>query len=50
MNSKTKGYGINDRLQALKTLTEKCVEYNKLLTLIFLEFKKALKFVECQWY
>lgn len=34
-------YGTNDHLQVIKTLIEKCVEYNKPLFLIFVDYEKA---------
>lgn len=33
---------IFDHLQTLKTLSEKCIEYNKPLTLTFIEFKNTV--------
>lgn len=35
------GYGTNDHLQTLKTLIERCVEYNKPLFLVFVDYEKA---------
>lgn len=39
-------YGTNDHLQTIKILIEKSIEYNKLLVLIFINFKKAFDTVE----
>lgn len=35
------GYSTNDHLQVVKTLIEKCVEYNKPLFLVFVDYEKA---------
>lgn len=35
------GYGTNDHLQVIKTLIERCVEYNKPLVLTFVDYEKA---------
>lgn len=40
------GYGTNDHLQVLKSLIEKCVEYNKPLVLIFVDYEKAFDSVD----
>lgn len=40
------GYGTNDHLQVLKSLIEKCVEYNKPLVFIFVDYEKAFDSVD----
>ena len=41
-----RGYGTNDHLQVMKTLIEKCVEYNKPLILIFVDYEKAFDTID----
>lgn len=40
------GYGVNDHLHTIKILIEKCVEYNKPLVLIFVDYEKAFDTVD----
>lgn len=40
------GYGANDHLQVIKSLIEKCVEYNKPLILIFVDYEKAFDTID----
>uniref|UniRef100_A0AAR5Q9X3 Reverse transcriptase domain-containing protein n=1 Tax=Dendroctonus ponderosae TaxID=77166 RepID=A0AAR5Q9X3_DENPD len=40
------GYSTNNHLQVIKYLIEKCVEYNKPLVLIFVDYKKAFDTVD----
>lgn len=42
------GYGTNDHLQTVKTLIEKCIEYNKPLILVFVDYEKAFDTVDQQ--
>lgn len=41
-------YGTNDHLLTMKLIIEKCIEYNKPLMLIFIDFKKAFDTVDHQ--
>lgn len=41
-----KGYGTNDHLHTIKILIEKCIEYNKPLVLIFVDYEKAFDTVD----
>ena len=41
-----KGYGTNDHLHTIKILIEKCVEYNKPLVLVFIDYEKAFDTVD----
>lgn len=41
-------YGTNDHLLTIKALIEKCIEYNKPLMLIFVDFKKAFDTIDQQ--
>lgn len=43
-----RNFGTNDHLQVIKTLIEKCVEYNKPLILIFVDYEKAFDTVDQQ--
>ena len=42
------GYGTNDHLLTVKVLIEKCIEYNRPLMLVFVDFEKAFDSVD-QW-
>lgn len=40
------GFGTNDHLQVVKSLIEKCIEYNKPLCIIFVDYEKAFDTVD----
>ena len=40
------GYGTNDHLQVIKSLIEKCIEYNKPIVLIFVDYEKAFDTID----
>lgn len=42
------GFGTNDHLQVVKSIIEKCVEYNRPLVLIFVDYEKAFDSVNQQ--
>lgn len=42
------GFGTNDHLLSIKVLIEKCIEYNKPLILIFVDYEKAFDSVNQQ--
>ena len=35
------GYGINNHLQTIKALIEKCIEHNRFLFVAFVDYEKA---------
>jgi len=41
-----KGHSTEEHIQTLRTLIEKCIEYNTLLHLAFIDFNKAFDSVE----
>ena len=40
------GYGTIDHLQVIKSLTEKCIEYNKPIVLIVVDYEKAFDTID----
>jgi len=41
-----KGYGTNDHFHTIKILIKKCIEYNKPLGIIFVDFEKAFDTID----